>query len=387
LCTASLDGFLNFWNVADGTLKGSIEGRKDIQGGRRRDDPREAKNSTHSLCFTSLCYGADGRFILAGGNSKFVCIYEINNKILIKKFIISSNLSMEGILDYLNSRNYDSKENISKELLLNGDEDSDKEDRVDRSLPGAKTGDFSDRNTPQVARTKCVKFSPTGQQWAAASTEGLLLYSLDEDLTFDPTDLDMEVTESTVNKTIKNKEYTKGLTMALKLNENKLIIKALESTPISDIPLVARSIPKQRLQRLLDIISSSIQDSPFLEFYLNWTRQILTLHGPFLKKNYIKLLKTLRALHKSLLKQQKDIAQLCDENEHLLRFLSKGSQGTTVPKDISPTDDRTSRQSISNSYASSSMSIPLDKTITKKRKIKKSQQKKSKEQKKEELTE
>lgn len=37
--------------------------------------------------------------------------------------------------------------------------------------------------------TKCVRFSPTGLQFAAASTEGLLLYSLDDALIFDPAEL------------------------------------------------------------------------------------------------------------------------------------------------------------------------------------------------------
>jgi len=37
-----------------------------------------------------------------------------------------------------------------------------------------------------VCSTRAVQFSPTGRSWAAASTEGLLVYSLDESLFFNP---------------------------------------------------------------------------------------------------------------------------------------------------------------------------------------------------------
>ena len=39
------------------------------------------------------------------------------------------------------------------------------------------------------AQTRALALSPTGASWAAATTEGLLLYALDAGLTFDPTDL------------------------------------------------------------------------------------------------------------------------------------------------------------------------------------------------------
>jgi periodic tryptophan protein 2 len=104
IATATLDGNLNFWDVQDARLKSVIEGRKDIQGGRKVSDARAAMNSTSNCNFTSICYSSDGKSLLAGGNSRFICIYSISEKILLKKFSISTNLSMEGILDQLNSK-------------------------------------------------------------------------------------------------------------------------------------------------------------------------------------------------------------------------------------------------------------------------------------------
>ena len=47
--------------------------------------------------FTSLCYSADGRCLLAGGRSKFVCLYDVLHQVLLKKFQTSRNRSFEGI--------------------------------------------------------------------------------------------------------------------------------------------------------------------------------------------------------------------------------------------------------------------------------------------------
>lgn len=37
--------------------------------------------SVYCRCFTSLCYTADGKCILAGGRSKFVCIYHVDQQV------------------------------------------------------------------------------------------------------------------------------------------------------------------------------------------------------------------------------------------------------------------------------------------------------------------
>jgi periodic tryptophan protein 2 len=58
-----------------------------------------ANNNAASRYFSSISYSADGSYIIAGGNSKYVCIYEVSQHILIKKFQISHNRSLDGVLD------------------------------------------------------------------------------------------------------------------------------------------------------------------------------------------------------------------------------------------------------------------------------------------------
>ena len=62
--------------------------------------------------------------MIAGGNSKFICIYEISQKILLKKFTISRNRSLDGVLNFLNSRNLTDAGPL--ELLEDDDEDDEK---------------------------------------------------------------------------------------------------------------------------------------------------------------------------------------------------------------------------------------------------------------------
>jgi periodic tryptophan protein 2 len=97
LAVASLDAQITFWDIASSTQVGSIEGRPDLEIGRRTMDKVTAKTLSASVYFTCLCYTADGQHILAGGRSKFVCLYHVAQQILLKKFQVSRNLSFDGM--------------------------------------------------------------------------------------------------------------------------------------------------------------------------------------------------------------------------------------------------------------------------------------------------
>jgi len=47
-------------------------------------------------------------------------------------------------------------------------------------LPGVRKGDMSSRRFQPEVRVFSVRFSPTGQAFAAAGTEGLCIYALDK---------------------------------------------------------------------------------------------------------------------------------------------------------------------------------------------------------------
>jgi len=85
------NGNIFFWDVDSGTQVSIIEGRRDISGGRLSTDAMTADNSARSKYFTSLTYTADGSCILAGGRSKYTCIYAVETGVLVKKFQLSFN--------------------------------------------------------------------------------------------------------------------------------------------------------------------------------------------------------------------------------------------------------------------------------------------------------
>lgn len=99
VCSGTMGGLLSFWNIEDHKLLYEIDGRRDIAGGRKQLDRVASQQNANSRYFTSICYSADGMYLLAAGNSKYVCIYEIAHQILVKKFQMSYNRSLDGILD------------------------------------------------------------------------------------------------------------------------------------------------------------------------------------------------------------------------------------------------------------------------------------------------
>lgn len=101
------------------------------------------------------------------------------------------------------------------------------------SLPGVIKGDHSARSFKPEIQVTCVRFSPTARSWAACTTEGLLIYSLDSSLIFDPFDLDVEITPKTIRDTLSDQNYSLALIQALRLNEQALINLVIEKTPIS----------------------------------------------------------------------------------------------------------------------------------------------------------
>lgn len=105
---------------------------------------------------------------------------------------------------------------------------------VKLKLPGARKGDMAARSTKPEIRVFHLEFSPTGQSWAAVTTEGLLIYSLDVGLVFDPFHLDIGITPTNIKMALNKKEYSNAIMMALRLNEKSLIRQVVENVPYTD---------------------------------------------------------------------------------------------------------------------------------------------------------
>ena len=318
VATACLDGQLRFWSVSEGTLLRTIDGRKDICGGRLSTDRRTAQSSAGNKHFTSICYSADGVFLLAGGNSKYVCIYHVQQRVLVSRFQISRNVSLDGVLDKLDSRLITDAGLSLAELELDA---RDKPRQA--NLPGVQRPDLSKRIKKVPVQTKCVRFSPNGRQWAAAASDGMLLYSLDEFLAFDPFDLDIEITPKTILQAMQQEEFLKGLVMAVKLAEKDLLVQVLEvKLPHYLTQRLAADFPIAYLKKFLSFLGARLESTPHVEFYMVWILNLFRAHSQYIRLNAVEFLPVLRNIHKNSHLLFSNLRHVCDNNQYSLSFLS-----------------------------------------------------------------
>lgn len=330
LAASTLDGQLTFWNLGTSVQDSVMSGRRDISGGRSVGSRRIAASAPGTKSFNTLSYSADGSCLLAAGNSKYICLYSISTLTLIKKFTVSVNLSLSGTQEFLNSSSILAN-GMPRDLLDTDGEASDLEDRIDRSLPGAKRGnkDAASRSARPEVRVTSVKFAPTGRSFCAASTEGLLIYSLDGGASrmeeFDPFDLDIDVTPQNVRLLLAQKEpeYLKILIMAFRLNDTKLIRRSYESVPYTQIPLLVRQLPRVYLRRLLRFIGEEMAEgqSPHLEFHLRWTGEALSVHGAHLKDRQGEYAAELRGVLRGVDGVAKTVKNLSERNGFEIDYL------------------------------------------------------------------
>ncbi|KAK3099531.1 hypothetical protein FSP39_005884 [Pinctada imbricata] len=316
LAVSTLDAQITFWSPTTAVQTGSIEGRHDLGYTRKEQDKITAKKSAATKAFTTLCYSADGKSVLAAGKSKNVCIYSVADQMLMKKFEISCNMSFDGTGEFLDKKKMTEWGSLS--LVDQGEGDKDGKSI---SLPGVKKGDMSSRHWKPEVRVMSIQFSPTGQAWAAASTEGLLIYSLDHNLTFDPYQLDTEITPQSVRETLARGEYSTAVIKSLRLNETNVVQEVVENVPVSDVEVIVEGLPEVYVDKLLAFLAEQIETSAHIEFYLTWINRILTIQGPKLKKRSQNIMACLRTLQKNITNKYEDISKICDHNKYSTDYI------------------------------------------------------------------
>lgn len=330
IAASTLDGQLTFWNLNTSIQESGVDGRRDVSGGRTLTSRRTAASAPGTKSFRSITYSADGTVLLAAGNSKYICMYSVTTLTLIKKFTVSVNLSLDGTQEFLNSAAIMSN-GLPRAMIDTEGEASDLEERVDKSLPGAKRGrDATARTLRPEVRVTSIEFAPTGRSFCASSTEGLLIYSLDdtgmED--FDPFDLDIDVTPQNIRAILKQTEpeYLKALIMAFRLNDKNLLRKVYHSVPFDTIPHLVRELPKVYLGRLLLLLGQQMENSPHLEFALRWLGEVLSVHGRFVKERQGEFASELRAVLRGVDGVGRMVRTLSERNAFEIEFLCQQAQ-------------------------------------------------------------
>ncbi|KAG0678652.1 U3 snoRNP protein [Pichia californica] len=318
---STMDGKITFFDIENGRMVREIDGKKDILQGRYREDEFTSANSKRGKHFTTIAYSFDGLTLIAAGNNNSICMYDLPNEVLLKRFKVSLNMQLNGTLEFLNSKNI--VDGNAVDLVDRSGELSDAEEnhKADLRLPGSHRGDIGLRSTKPEVRVMCVGFSPTANAFAAASTEGLLVYSVDDSLIFDPIDLDIDVTPENTLLCLKEGEYLNAIAMAFRLNERYLIHKVYEGIKKDDVALVANDLPVIYVPRLLEFIGSIAMESQHVEYNLLWIENLITAHGKFITKNKHMFMKGLRSIQRFISRVVKDIVSYGYKINYLSEFL------------------------------------------------------------------
>lgn len=321
VAVSTLKGQITIFNIENGTQTGNIDCKRDIISGRNLEDRFTAKNSERSKFFTSINYSFDGLAIVAGGNNNSICLYDVPNEVLLKRFVVSKNMQLNGTLQFLNSSRMTDAGSL--DLIDDAGDNSDVEDRIDNTIPGSKRGaDLSTRKMRPEIRVTCVQFSPTATSFAAASTEGLLIYSVNDSLFFDPYDLDVDVTPKSTLEELNNKEYLNALVMSFRLNETYLINKVYEAIPVTEISLIAENVPVVYVARILKFIGEFAMESQHIEFNLLWIKAIMSSHGSYIVNHKHLFSNALRSVQRFIGRIAKDVVSAGTDNKYSYRFLT-----------------------------------------------------------------
>lgn len=336
IAVSTINGNIYFFATESGEMLGApIEGKCDLGTGKTNAE-ESADDDKH---FSTLTYSTDGQYILAGGRSKHLCVYHVPEKLLIKKFTLTINKSLEGIADYISKRKR--AEFGFNEMLIKAREEGD---FAPVQLPGVKRGDLGERSINPIVAAYALQFSPTMRSFAAATTEGILIYSLDTVDYFDPYELDEGVSPITVKESLDNQQYADALMQSLKLQESSLFKRVVESTPINSIDLTIKSLPIKYIELCLSSLASSLENTGHIEFYMLWCQSILHQHGLTLKSNYSassSISATFRFLHRVITRWSDDLQNLSDFNKYRLEFVKTfGIESETSDNQMDQIDEQ-----------------------------------------------
>ena len=140
------DSQITFWDMENAEQTSGIDERKDISWGHRAIDRTTAANAASTIASTPLPvnHSAKGTRILAAGNDRYICLYDIASSTHPKVHGISEppNRWRPGISQF------ETAHGSGTDTLDDASEASNLEDRINRSFPGASQGAMSAQSPP-----------------------------------------------------------------------------------------------------------------------------------------------------------------------------------------------------------------------------------------------
>lgn len=327
------DGVITFFEAKEMLNLGTIDTKLDTDPARGSRDTITRQSAGKSKTFTRIRFSPDGNLILAGGESNNFCIYSVPDRLILKKWKITENRSLDGVVLDFNRRNFTEFGNMQLVDTSDEEEDDDTNNKMTIKLPGTKHFDLGERRARPEVIVNEVTYCPTGRRFAVCSTEGVAVYSLDTVSMFDPFQLDSQTNAGVIRRALWSNDYSTALMGALRLNNSQYISDCLESTSVPQIPLVASSLPLMYAERLLKwMVEGNVMSSTrHVHFYMIWLRAILQAHGMQLKGRAD--VATLTGIQQIVAHHQQHITLLANQNKFALNWLVKIRKSTRVKKE------------------------------------------------------
>ena len=316
VAVSTLNGELYTWDIETGSIKNILDVSRDIWGGRLNDEKITAKNATRNKFLNSINYNLPGNLLICGGNSQYVLIYDMQYQILVKKFTLTHNRSLNGLLYKLNSK-YDN----NKTILQIDNNGFDSEDELEFNnkqkniLPGNKSS-----LVPEV-KINCIQFSNTNRSFAVGTTEGIYIFSLDKSLSFSKLSIGIEITLKDVIEAFNEGNYIKGIIYSIYLKKIDILEKYFDSIPISKVSLIVDKIPFNLVSPLLDYLCNKLDKDINVQYIMIWIQLLLKKNCRQLKNSKNKAL--FLNLHKSLMKMFKGIENIVEDNIYTIKYLTE----------------------------------------------------------------
>ncbi|QDZ19435.1 WD40 repeat domain-containing protein [Chloropicon primus] len=288
MCAGTLDGQLSFWETTNFSIEGTIDARLDL----RTSGAGTAAGA--GMCFSSIAYSAAGEQLFGAGRCNFVCVYDTTEMVLLSRIQISHNVSLDGVLDKLNSK----RDGV---MPMEDPAEEDKDLQEGRG----------------EVRASCIGLSPAGDSWAVAATPGVLVFCKDESLMFQPDLLDEDITPAAVARSIRKREWGKALVMSLRMKDKGLLQEVLDRVPVSEIDSVVTKVPPALVH---GTVEGLMEKTVHLERLVMWVEGITTHHGRYLRRGAGGMV-TLRALHKAL--NHYDLTSMVEDNLSKLDYIEQ----------------------------------------------------------------
>uniref|UniRef100_A0A7E4W0M8 Utp12 domain-containing protein n=1 Tax=Panagrellus redivivus TaxID=6233 RepID=A0A7E4W0M8_PANRE len=286
IAALTYDSAITFFDANTRAEIGTIDTRIDVDSSRLAGEVIKKTTSEKNKSFTCISFSPDSLLILAGGQSNFFCLYSVPDRMLIRKFMLTLNRSLDGVrldIDYRKITEFGNLENFESSDEENDHLPGSRKRRT--KLPGTEKSDNGERSFMPVMRVNAIDFNPTCRSFAVVSTEGIAVYSLDNKRRFDPFELSLDVHPKAVHQALENNEFPKALSMSLRLAKLELIKRVICSIHWERVKFVVSQLSITYVEKLLKVFADEYHFLFGTQFHLfqKWFNAILIVHGGALK--------------------------------------------------------------------------------------------------------